>query len=55
MTPTGAAQTALTHDPDGGVNPDWSPNGAKIAFASDRSGVSNLYVHGRQRDRARCG
>ncbi len=26
------------------VNPQWSPDGTKIAFVSDRSGISNLFM-----------
>jgi TolB protein len=35
--------TRLTTEP-GGEGPAWSPNGNKIAFAGDRSGLHTIYV-----------
>ncbi len=29
------------------VNPQWSPDGRSIAYVSDRTGVSNIYLHER--------
>ncbi len=34
----------LTNNPAKDVSPAWSPNGTKLAFASDRSGTSQVYV-----------
>jgi hypothetical protein len=34
----------LTDDPDVDVFPRWSPDGSQIAFSSNRSGNSNIYV-----------
>jgi Tol biopolymer transport system component len=36
-------QTRLTFDPADDVNPIWSPDGTRIAFTSDRSGVREIY------------
>ena len=34
----------LTNNPAKDVSPAWSPNGKELAFASDRSGSSKIYV-----------
>jgi len=34
----------LTFDPKDDMNPVWSPDGSRIAFTSDRSGVRKIYV-----------
>ncbi len=34
----------LTDDPKDDLNPAWSPDGAKIAFTSERKGVRDVYV-----------
>lgn len=34
----------LTDDPKDDFNPTWSPDGARIAFSSDRNGVRDLFV-----------
>jgi Tol biopolymer transport system component len=52
MDATGGRQVRLTEDRDGvsiddvffQVEPAWSPNGQKIAFASKRNGTFDLYV-----------
>jgi Tol biopolymer transport system component len=36
-------ETRLTSDPSSNVAPFWSPNGDRIVFASNRTGVYNLY------------
>jgi len=36
-------ETRLTSDPSSNVAPFWSPGGDRIVFASNRSGVYNLY------------
>lgn len=43
----GTRAIELLPDLDGGknVNPQWSPDGASIAFVSDRDGVSNIYLY----------
>lgn len=40
----GTAVTQLTNDPGNEVMPAFSPDGSKIAFASDRSGNWDLYM-----------
>lgn len=37
--------TKLTDDSAVEVDPSWSPDGTRIAYASDRSGQSNLWIH----------
>lgn len=46
MNADGSGQTQLTFSPAGQANvtPDWSPNGKQIAFASNRTGNSEIYV-----------
>ena len=36
-------RSRLTFQGDGNKDPDWTPDGKRIAFASDRDGVLNLY------------
>jgi Tol biopolymer transport system component len=38
------ASSRLTFDPGDDVNPTWSPDGARIAFSSDRNGHQDIYV-----------
>ena len=40
----GAAPIQLTDDPFVEVDPMWSPDGARIAYASDRDGATDIYV-----------
>lgn len=40
----GTAITQLTDDPANDVMPDFSPDGKRIAFASDRSGNWDIYI-----------
>jgi len=34
----------LTADAAADVDPDWAPDGSQIAFSSDRSGYSNIWI-----------
>jgi Tol biopolymer transport system component len=38
------SRTRLTFDPADDFNPVWSPDGARIAFTSDRAGQRDIYV-----------
>jgi Tol biopolymer transport system component/serine/threonine protein kinase len=44
MNPDGSDATQLTFDPGEDSGPDWSPDGEYIAFHSNRSGNSDIYV-----------
>jgi TolB protein len=45
VNPNGSGETQLTHGEFGSaIGPNWSPNGAKIAFSGDVSGTQQLYV-----------
>jgi len=46
MSPEGGAARALTSGPAWDVTPRFSPDGRSVAFASDRSGLMNLWVVG---------
>ena len=39
-----ASVSARTSDPGGDGNPAWSPDGERIVFTSDRTGVGQVYV-----------
>lgn len=40
----GRAVTQLTHDPSSQIQPRFSPDGTKVAFASDRAGQWDIYI-----------
>jgi Tol biopolymer transport system component len=44
MNPDGSAQTNITNDPAHDVEPAWSADGTKIAFASYRTGNGDIYT-----------
>jgi len=44
MNSDGSVVVNLTNNPAGDSQPDWSPDGRKIAFTSDRDGNSEIYL-----------
>jgi TolB protein len=44
MDADGSGQVQITHDAANHDTPAWSPDGRKIAYASDRGGHSGIYV-----------
>ena len=44
MNANGFDQTRLTNNADKDDDPSWSPDGAKIAFSSQRDGNTAIYV-----------
>lgn len=44
MNPDGTGVTQVTSHPARDLNPRWSPDGARIAFASDRDGDLDIWV-----------
>ncbi|MSS72253.1 MAG: hypothetical protein EXS64_12295 [Candidatus Latescibacteria bacterium] len=44
MRPDGSEMRRITNDKAEDVRPTWSPDGKRMAFISDRSGVGNIYV-----------
>mgnify|MGYP006270892699 CR=1 FL=1 len=44
MNADGSGQTRLTDDPADDYYPSWSPDGARIAFTSERNGQAEIYA-----------
>ena len=44
MNPDGSGETNLTSNATSDGSPAWSPDGQRIAFASNRDGNSEIYV-----------
>jgi len=44
MRPDGTEMRRITNDVANDSRPSWSPDGRRMAFISDRSGVGNIYV-----------
>jgi Tol biopolymer transport system component len=44
MSPTGASLVRVTTNPADDFEPTWSPDGASLAFVSNRTGVRNIFV-----------
>ena len=44
MNPDGSGLTRLTDNEAGDMHPNWSPDGQRIAFQSDRDGDWEIYV-----------
>src|SRR5215204_5639284 len=44
MNADGSEQTNISNNTAVDIHPDWSPDGTKIAFASDRAGSYQVYV-----------
>lgn len=44
IRPAGGCRRRLTHSPGFDGSPNWSPDGARIAFASERSGNNDIYI-----------
>ena len=44
MNADGTGQTRLTNSPNQDLEPAWSPDGQKIAFASNRNGGPNIWI-----------
>ena len=43
-SPSGADVFMLTYGQGSNENPHWSPDGLRIVFSSDRTGIKNLYI-----------
>ena len=44
MNADGSDITSVTDDPAKDISPAWSPDGRKLVFTSNRTGISNLYI-----------
>jgi TolB protein len=44
MNADGSGQTRLTNNPANEQRPQWSPDGKRIVFASDRDSKKDIYV-----------
>ena len=44
MNSDGSNQVRLTDDPEADSGADWSPDGTRIAFTSERDGNREIYV-----------
>ncbi len=45
ILPQGGQPVAITNDPATDIDPAWSPDSTRLAFASDRGGRMDLWVH----------
>jgi len=45
VLPIGGTPVQITNDTAVDLDPAWSPNGAQLAYASDRGGHMNLWIH----------
>ncbi|HJZ76871.1 MAG TPA: amidohydrolase family protein, partial [Vicinamibacterales bacterium] len=45
LMPIGGTPSRLTSDPALDAAPAWSPDGASLAYSSDRSGSMNIWIH----------
>ncbi len=45
VLPLGGQPVAITNDPAVDIDPAWSPDSTRLAFASDRGGHMDLWVH----------
>ncbi|HMD36964.1 MAG TPA: hypothetical protein VKH42_18445, partial [Vicinamibacterales bacterium] len=43
--PIGGAPARITNDEAAELDPAWSPDGARLAFASDRTGAMQIWIH----------
>jgi len=50
MDPDGSNPINLTRHPGTDIHPTWSPDGSRIAFASDRSGNDNFEIYSMNAD-----
>ena len=52
VMPVGGAPVQITNDSAMEIDPAWSPDSSRIAFASDRGGQMDLWVHDLARNRS---
>ena len=50
MNADGSSPVKLTNDPALASEPGWSPDGAKIVFSSNRTGLLNFQVYSMNAD-----